>query len=372
MSDVRDWIALNLIPGVGPRSFLKLLSEFRSPDRILAARERELAEALGQKREIAQRIANYRDVVDVEREMQLIEQYDVTVITLEDPRYPLRLAEIYEPPILLYVRTALLERDNNSVAIVGTRRASMYGKEVAERLAGELALRGITVVSGMAEGADSAAHRGALNAGGRTIAVLGGGVDVVYPVGNRKLMAQIISNGCVISEFPMSCPARGGNFPRRNRIISGLTLGTVVVEGDSHSGALITARYAAEQGREVFAVPGNVNSRRTDGPHSLIKDGAKLTETANDIIEEIEKNLDLEHQVETAGVVSSPESEDVALSGVERRILDSLTEEPVHIDGIADRCEVSAADTMSALTMLELKGLARQLPGKVFVRKQSL
>ena len=369
MSDVRDWIALNLIPGVGPRSFLRLLSEFRSPDRILAARERELAQVLGPKREIAQRIANYRDVVDIETEMELIEQHDVTVVTLEDPRYPLRLAEIYEPPILLYIRTALLERDKNSVAMVGTRRASMYGKEVAERLAGELALRGITVVSGMAEGVDSAAHRGALNAGGRTIAVLGGGVDVVYPVGNKKLMEEIISNGCVISEFPMGCPARGGNFPRRNRIISGLTLGTVVVEGDSHSGALITARYAAEQGREVFAVPGNVNSRRTDGPHSLIKDGAKLTETANDIIEEIEKHLDLELEVEPAEATALPESANVALSGVERKILDSLTDEPVHIDGIAGRCAVSAADTMSALTMLELKGLARQLPGKVFVRK---
>jgi DNA processing protein len=371
MSDVRDWIALNLIPGVGPRSFLKLLSKFRSPDRILSAKESELAEVLGQNREIAQRIANYRDVVDIEKEMKLAEQYSATVITLEDPRYPVRLAEIYEPPILLYIRTELLERDKNSVAIVGTRRASMYGKEVAERLAGELAQRGITVVSGMAEGIDSAAHRGALKAGGRTLAVFGGGVDVVYPARNRRLMEQIMSSGCVISEFPMGCPTRGGNFPRRNRIISGLTLGTVVVEGDSHSGALITARYAAEQGREVFAVPGNVNSFRTDGPHSLIKDGAKLTETANDIIEEIEGHLEIEPEVEMAAAVepSQHERPDLQLSEAETKILGTLSEEPLHIDGIADSCAVSAADTMSALTMLELKGLARQLPGKVFVRK---
>jgi len=371
MSDVRDWIALNLIPGVGPRSFLKLLSKFRSPDRILSARERELAEVLGQSGEIAQRIANYRDVVDIEKEMKLVEQYDASVLTLEDPRYPVRLAEIYEPPILLYVRGVLLERDKNSVAIVGTRRPSMYGKEVAERLAGELAQRGITVVSGMAEGIDSAAHRGALKAGGRTIAVLGGGVDVVYPSGNRKLMEQIISGGGAISEFPMGCPARGGNFPRRNRIISGLTLGTVVVEGDSHSGALITARYASEQGREVFAVPGNVNSFRTNGPHSLIKDGAKLTETANDVIEEIEGRLEvgLEPVAVTGAEPGLAERPDIKLSDVEGRILGTLSEEPLHIDRIADSCAVSAADTMSALTMLELKGLARQLPGKVFVKK---
>jgi DNA processing protein len=272
---------------------------------------------------------------------------------------------------LLYVRGELLERDKNSAAIVGTRRASMYGKEVAERLAGELAQRGVTVVSGMAEGIDSAAHRGALKAGGRTIAVLGGGVDVVYPSGNRRLMEQIISGGCVISEFPMGCPARGGNFPRRNRIISGLTLGTVVVEGDNRSGALITARYASEQGREVFAVPGNVNSFRTNGPHSLIKDGAKLTETANDIVEEIEGHLEIEREavIEAAAEPAPSIRPDIKLSDAEGRILGALSEEPLHIDRIADSCAVSAADTMSALTILELKGLARQLPGKVFVRK---
>ena len=199
--------------------------------------------------------------------------------------------------------------------------------------------------------------------------MLGCGVDVVYPAANKRLMQDIISNGCVISEFPIGCPARAGNFPRRNRIMSGLTLGTVVVEGDSRSGALITARCAAEQGREIFAVPGNVNWHRTDGPHALIKDGAKLTETANDIIEEIEKHLDLEPGVEAAEPLPSVERTDVSLSDIEKTVLDSLGEEPVHIDGIADRCAVSAADTMSALTMLELKGLARQLPGKVFVKK---
>lgn len=369
MSDVRDWIALNLIPGVGPRSFLKLLSKFRSPDKILSAKERELAEVLEQNRELAQRIVNYRDVVDIEKEMELVEQHGVTIITLDDERYPLRLAEIYEPPILLYVRTTLLDRDKNSVAIVGTRRASTYGQEVAERLAGELAQRGITVVSGMAEGIDSAAHRGALKARGRTIAVLGCGVDVVYPAVNKQLMEEIMSNGCLISEFPMGCPARAGNFPRRNRIMSGLTLGTVVVEGDSRSGALITARCAAEQGREIFAVPGNVNWHRTNGPHALIKDGAKLTETANDIIEEIEKHLEIEPETEAAEPMQSPTRAGISLSDLEKVVFDSLSEEPVHIDGIADRCAVSAADTMSALTMLELKGLARQLPGKVFVKK---
>jgi len=371
MSDVRDWIALNLIPGVGPRTFIKLLSRFRSAGKVLSASERELGEVLGEDREIVQRIANYRDVADIDTEMQRIEEHNVTVITLDDLRYPLRLAEIYEPPILLYVRGELLDRDKNSVAIVGTRRASLYGREVAERLAGELAQRGITVVSGMAEGIDSAAHWGALKAGGRTIAVLGGGVDVIYPAGNKQLMEEIISSGCLISEFPMGCPARGGNFPRRNRIISGLTLGTVVVEGDRHSGALITARYAAEQGREVFAVPGNVNSPRTAGPHSLIKDGAKLTETANDILEEIERHLDipLQPEPEVAAQAAPSEPRDVQLSDAERKILGRLTDEPVHIDKISDSSKVPVADTMSALTMLELKGLVRQLPGKHFVKK---
>jgi len=365
----RDWLRLILIPGIAPHKILRLLARFRSPDRVLAASESELADAVGEP-DIAHRIAAYRDSVDVDGELAQIEKYGVTLITLDDDIYPAQLAETYGPPIILYVRGTFLPEDANRVGIVGTRRASHYGRMVAERLAGELAVHGITVVSGLAAGVDSAAHRGALAAGGRTISVLGCGVDVVYPAANRELMEQVIEHGCVMSEFPMGTKPYKSNFPQRNRIISGMTLGTVVVEGNRTSGALITARRAMEQGREVFAVPGRALTEGSQGPHSLIRDGAKLTETAQDILEEIEVHMvpvateptdteDLDEPLESGEKESRSEP---AISPQEQLVLKTLATEPVAVDDLASLCNVALPELLSALTLLEIKGL------KLFVR----
>jgi len=371
----RDWLRLILIPGIAPHKILRLLARFRSPDRVLAASESELADAVGEP-DIAHRIAAYRDSVDVDGELAQIEKYGVTLITLDDDIYPAQLAETYGPPIILYVRGTFLPEDANRVGIVGTRRASHYGRMVAERLAGELAVHGITVVSGLAAGVDSAAHRGALAAGGRTISVLGCGVDVVYPAANRELMEQVIEHGCVMSEFPMGTKPYKSNFPQRNRIISGMTLGTVVVEGNRTSGALITARRAMEQGREVFAVPGRALTEGSQGPHSLIRDGAKLTETAQDILEEIEVHMvpvateptATEDSVEPLESGEKGPRSEPAISPQEQLILKTLATEPVAVDDLASMCNVALPELLSALTLLEIKGLARQLPGKLFVR----
>jgi len=344
---------------------LRLLAKFRSPERVLAAGESELAEAVGE-RNIAHRIAAYRDSVDVDGELAQIDKFGVTLISLDDDLYPTRLAQTYGPPALLYVRGEFMLKDADGVSIVGTRRASHYGRLTAERLAGELAVRGVTVVSGLAVGVDSAAHRGAIEAGGRTVAVLGCGVDVVYPSANRELMEQIIEHGCIISEFPMGTKPYKQHFPQRNRIISGLTLGTVVVEGSRTSGALITARRALEQGREVFAVPGRALSDGSHGPHSLIRDGAKLTETADDILEEIEVHM----ATVPAAPAEADEKAEAASpdSSSEGRVLAALGGDPVGVDDLAARCEMALPELLGTLTLLEIKGLARQLPGKLFVR----
>lgn len=372
----RDWLRLVLIPGIGPHRFLRLLAKFRLPDRVLTATESQLADALGD-RQIARRIVTYRDTVDVDGEIRLIEKFGVTLVSLDDDLYPSRLAETYGPPILIYVRGTFMSRDADSVSIVGTRRASHYGQLTAERIGEELASKGITVVSGMATGIDTAAHRGALNAGGRTIAVLGSGVDILYPAANEKLRDQIVRNGCVISEYPMGTKPMKGNFPQRNRLISGMTLGTVVVEGGRRSGALITARRAMEQGREVFAVPSRALSDGGAGPHSLIRDGAKLTETAQDILEEIDVHF--VHQPEEGAVLQTderqthvPEEDQPAVpvdAGTdESRVLAALVRDPLSVDELAEKCGLALAELLSTLTMLEIKGLARQLPGKLFVR----
>ena len=370
----RDWLRLVLIPGISSQKLVRLLAKFRSPDRILAASESQLIDALGEPK-IAYRIVAYRDSVDVETELAQIERFGVSLISLEDDLYPTRLAATYGPPVLLYVRGTFLPRDADSVSIVGMRRASHYGRMTAERLAEELAAQGITVVSGMAAGIDSAAHRGALNVGGRTIAVLGCGVDVVYPQANRELAEKIVNSGCLISEFPMGTKPLKGNFPQRNRIISGMTLGTVVVEGTRASGSLITARRAMEQGRDVFAVPSRALSDGSQGPHALIRDGAKLTETARDILEEIEVHLAYQ-QTEEVNQTDKPDkttretepASTVQPDTTEKKILAVLPRDPLSIDELAGRSNMSQAALLSALTMLEIKGLVRQLPGKLFVR----
>ena len=279
---------------------------------------------------------------------------------------------IYDRPPFLYVR-GNLNKDDINIAIVGSRLASTYGKYITERISRELALKGLTIVSGMAWGIDSVAHRGALTAHGRTIAVLGSGLDVIYPPENKKLYADIIQNGAVISEFPLGTPPRSANFPTRNRIISGMSYGVVIVEAGEKSGSLITARLALEQGREVFAVPGSIDAAGSRGTNKLIKQGAKLIENTDDILEEIlpqfERTIVLKpHSIANSEAIAAKSSE--IFSAVDQKIIDFISGSRVHIDDLISSTGLSSADILSALTTLELKGMVRQYPGKFFSLKK--
>ncbi len=392
----RDWLRLALVPGVGTAHFIRLLARFRTPSHVFEAPYSMVADLVGPK--LAERIRQYAATNEAAGQEAAMEEWGAQLITLENPRYPLRLAEIYDPPLLLFVRGSLPADQEPYVALVGTRRASPYGIRIADRLARELAARGITVASGMAMGIDAAAHRGALDAGGRTIAVLGCGVDVVYPPQNAQLMKDIAASGAVVSQFPMGMQPSKGHFPYRNRIISGMSLGTVVIEAPLTSGALITARQAAEQGREVFAVPGQAGTRNAEGPHALIREGAKLVERVEDILVELElpadclrrAHADTAHPIVPA---ERPEPEPAAslprrptqpkaapetppparpepapppANDQERAILGALSPDGSYVDEIATSCRLSVSEALSSLTMLELKGLVRQFSGKRF------
>lgn len=381
-----EWLTLKMIPGVGTTLFIRLLSRFGTPADVLRASEAALAEVVGPK--LAERIRAYRGVVDVERQAQLLDQYGGSLLTMDDPAYPLRLAEIYDPPLVLFTRGILIEADHQAVALVGTRKPTTYGARMARNLAYELASRGITVVSGMAEGIDTAAHEGAMEAGGRTIAVLGCGVDIVYPPSNAELMHRIIQQGAVVSSFEMGVKPSKGHFPYRNRIISGLSMGTVVVEAPIGSGALITARNAAEQGREVYAVPGEAGAYNSRGPHALIREGAKLVETAQDILVELDIDAANRQPARPAAprdVLAPPSAPPAAprpsvqtshssqapppaanVTPLERAVLDVLSSDGSFVDEIAAAARMSVSEALSSLTMLELKGLVRQLSGKRF------
>lgn len=385
----QDWLTLALIPGIGTTQFIRLLARFHTPTEILHAPMGELREIVG--KSLAQQIAQYSQVVDLDRQLQLMREYQASLVTLDDAEYPLLLGEIFDPPLVLFCRGALVEADQYAVALVGTRKASPYGIRMAEKLGRDLAARGITVVSGMAGGIDTAAHRGALEAGGRTIAVLGCGVNVVYPKQNAELMDAITRSGCVLSQFPMDAPPSKTHFPVRNRIISGITLGTVVVQAPSRSGALITAHSATEQGREVFAVPGEIGQRNSEGPHALIREGAKLVESVEDILSELSLPADMQirphlplketvidkrvRQVTTPQRVakSAPEAPSApppappaSVTPKEKDVLSVLASNGSYVDEIAAACRISIAEALSALTMLEIKGWVRQFSGKRF------
>ncbi len=304
---------------------------------------------------------------------------DIKRITLQDSNYPRLLTEIHTPPPVLYLKGTLLEEDEAAVAIVGTRGATPYGLDIAGWLAGDLARCGVTVVSGLAEGIDAAAHEGALKAGGRTIAVVGHGLSMIYPPQHRELAERIARSGCVLSEFPTEEKPFRGNFPRRNRIISGLSLGTVVVEAPFKSGALITARFAMEQGREVFAVPGPVSSRQSEGPHALLKDGAKLVCRVEDILEELAPHLKAvvraaRHFEASGREISSLTARSLAPAGLEMTMEEQVVFRAVPIgsgkglEAIAQATALEPADLLPVLTCLEIKGLVRLSPGRGFSR----
>ncbi|MBI1318194.1 MAG: DNA-protecting protein DprA [Candidatus Hydrogenedens sp.] len=366
--DQRAWLALSLVPGVGDANLVKLLARFGNPASVLAADEASLADCVSTR--LARNIRAYRETVDVDGAERRMREYGATLVTMDDEAYPLRLAEIYGPPSVLYVRGTLQESDAHAIAIVGTRHATEYGRRMARELAQQLASRGVTVVSGLAAGVDTAAHEGALEAGGRTIAVLGNGVDIVFPAENAELMHRITRSGAVVSPFPMGAKGFKGNFPIRNRIISGMTLGTLVIEAPPGSGALITARDAAEQGREVFALPGQVSNPNSRGPHALLKEGAKLVETVDDILTELEVPARVRvadtPRVAAAAKQAAAAPKPAGLSGVEQDILESLSPEGSFVDEIALVCRIPVSEALSSLTMLELKGAVRQLSGKRF------
>lgn len=353
MDEVAFWVGFNLVPGIGPKRTRLLLDCFGDLARAWSANASELAAAGLDKRSIKS-LAETRAKVSLEDEMTRIRNAGISVLTWSDAEYPRLLREIPGTPPLLYVRGEILPRDELAVAVVGTRKASTYGREVAQMLVRDLAACGVTVVSGLARGIDSAAHRAALDAGGRTLAVLGSGVDVIYPSENRSLARRIAEHGALISEYPLGTKPDARNFPPRNRIISGLALGTLVIEAGKRSGALLTVRHALEQGRDVFAVPGNILAAGSRGVNALIREGAKPVVDAGDILQELNLNMVTEF-VEAREIL--PDSDTEAM------LLRHLTAEPLHVDELARRTGMAISDVNSTLILMELKGQVRHLGG---------
>ena len=364
MFNVRDLLRLASTPKIGPHKIRLLVSHFHDPAEVLKASPRALIRVPGIEKKIASNIIHNKEGERfADDQLKRVNRLGARIVTIWDMEYPELLKRIYDPPALLYVMGTLTTLDKSAVAIVGTRMPSAYGQLVAESLSRDLAQLGLTVVSGLARGIDTLAHSAALKAHGRTIAVLGSGLDVPYPAENRKLMEAVTAQGAVISEFPMGTKPDATNFPRRNRIVSGLTLGTIVVESAEDGGAMITASTALDQNREVFAVPGSIMEKRTAGPHKLIREGrAKLVQNVDDILEELGPQmrhlLKREHIPEVA----------VEMTLFEKKIFDVLKNEPIHIDTLAELAETSTADALVNLLSLEFKNLVRQLPGKMFIR----
>lgn len=373
------WLALRMVPGVGTLTTLRLLEKLKSPQAIFRASASEL-EAAGLGPAQARNVASGYSFDDAVEQQQKLLETGARLISIQDPSYPQRLREIFDPPLLLFAigRTDLLA--SPALAIVGTRRPTPYGLAATERLSSDLAKAGLTIISGMARGIDTAAHQAALAEQGDTVAVLGCGVDVLYPVENRKLYEEIARRGLLISEFPFGAPAYPQNFPIRNRIVSGISVGVIIVEGAQHSGSAITARLAMDQGREVFAVPGNITSKMSWGPNLLIKQGAKLVQEWTDVTNElplaIRRDLVTKAQqkvlLETGETPAEtpPEGLEEPMKALARKLLNCLqVDVPQQLETLVETFEgVSSSELIGALFDLEMSGLARQLPGKNFVK----
>lgn len=358
-ADLRYRIALHRVHRLGAVRFGLLDRAFPSMEEAWRAPAGALV-AAGLDQRTAQEVVRAREETDPDAELERLAQAGVTALAQADPRYPSRLREIDDAPPVLYVKGVWADVDEWSVAIVGTRRATAYGRMAAQEFARGLAANGITVVSGLARGVDTVSHRAALDAGGRTVAVLANGLDTVYPPENRRLAEEIAERGAVMSDYPLGTKPRAEFFPRRNRILSGVSLGTLVVEGDHDSGAMITARFATEQNREVFAVPGSIFSAQSKGPFGLIKDGATPVANAEDILEAL--NLSVAGKQLDFGRAAPPESAE------ERALMAALGREPQHIDAVMRRSGLAAATVSGTLALLELKGLVRDVGGMQFVR----
>jgi DNA processing protein len=349
------WLALKLVPGVGNILGLGLVRAFRSPDAVFAARDQDL-QCAGVRREVRTALRRFDRWGEVDAQIARLDRVGGRLVTWDDASYPELLRQIHDPPLFLYVLGELTPADASAVAVVGSRDASPYGRHMTAVICERLASRGITVVSGLARGIDAAAHDAALRAGGRTVAVLGSGIDVVYPSEHHRLHMRIAKNAAVVSEYPMGTQPDAENFPARNRIISGLSLATVVVEATERSGSLITAHCAVEQGRGVFAVPGPVGAR-TRGTHQLLRQGAGLAESADDVLCEIAPHLPAAATAPTA-----------SLSDLETAIVAQLDEMPRSVDQVIERTGLAAGTVLETLLVLELRGVVRQLPGQSFAR----
>ena len=371
----RHWLALLLTPGLGPLRALRLVTHFGNVSSVFSASLTEL-EAVGVTAGSAQAIALGKSLELAETEMNLARDVGATLVSLDDPAYPPLLKQIYDPPVVLYVRGNPAIIAEPGVAVVGTRHPTPYGLGMAERLSCDLANRGLIIFSGMARGVDSAAHRGAISAGGKTVAVWGTGIDVVYPKENKKLADNIVaSGGALLSEFPVATFPAPQNFPIRNRVISGLSLGVLVVEAAEFSGTRITARLALEQSRDVYAVPGNVTNKNSWGPNTLIKQGAKLVATWEDVWDELPTHARLLLEDRLGPPPDQPATgslfADLKLPPHEKRIFAALKlDEATHIDFLMENLQppLSSSEVFAALFELELAGKIRQMPGKNFVR----
>lgn len=359
-------VALNMIPNVGPVRYRQLLDFFGRPEAILQAGKAQLQQIQGISQGTAESIATWESSIDLSAELRRIQEFGCSVVTQEDENYPPLLRQIYDPPILLYVKGTLLEKDKNGVALVGSRMTTAYGMNTARKLAYQLAYMGVTVVSGGARGIDTAAHQGAISAKGRTLAVLGTGINQVFPPENGALFEKIAANGALLTQFPFNRPPDRQTFPVRNRIVAGMTLGTVVVEANLTSGALITANFAVENGRQVFAVPGPIDSPRSKGCHDLIKKGAKLCEGAEDIVTEFEYLFPQSNRPNFGGEAGTLPG--LALGDNEKTVFEALGTEELFTDELIQRTGLPASAVSVALLSLELKKLVRQMPGKIFAR----
>ncbi len=357
-------VALNMVSHVGPVRLRQLLQKFGDPATVLSAKKSALLSVDGINEVTADAISTWESTVDLTGELKRISDFGCHIVISEDENYPELLRQIYDPPIVLYVKGTLSPRDKHGVALVGSRMTTSYGMNVGRKLSYQLAYMGITVVSGGARGIDTAAHQGALSSKGRTIAVLGTGINQVFPAENGPLFEKIISNGALITQFPFNRPADKQSFPIRNRIVAGMTLGTVVVEANLTSGALITANFAVEYGRQVFAVPGPIDSPRSKGCHDLIKKGAKLCEGAEDIVTEFEYLFPTSNKPSISGA----QLPGLTLTENEKLVFEALGADELFIDEIIVKTGLPASAVSVALLTLEMKKLVRQMPGKVFVR----
>ncbi len=408
-AETKSLIHLNLIPGIGNHTIRRLLAAFGSAEKSLAATSQELAQIDGLTPDVRQQLIEGGSRAPLAQELELIQQHQCHIVTINDDSYPPLLTQIDDSPVLLYIIGEFPLQDAPSIAIVGSRSPTEYGKTISQQLSHQLAERGVTIVSGFARGIDTCVHRGALEAGGCTVAVFGCGLSIIYPSTNRALAAEIIKSGALISEFPMTMPPHGNNFPRRNRVISGLTLGTLVVEASERSGSLITARHAAEQGREVFAVPGQIFSDVSRGTHSLINQGATLINSVDDLLDALSQNYTkilgrespeatlqppprLDRGSKRPDKAAHPQSVEKKstlapqpttkrepnpdkigvqsnLTPDEQAVLSAIDASSVHIDEIIRVTQLPIGKVSSLLVMLELKGIVQQLPGKQFVKK---